>query len=107
MFPFTNYYDKLYTMLQILINYATLIAFLTISVDLMFQISRIHKRKSSLDISIKGTLVRLFGAAIFTLKYFVIKDFYLILGQLLFMGILMVYIISVLYYSKNNQGLQK
>ena len=94
-------------MIQIIINYATLIAFLTISVDLIFQIIHMHKRKSSLDISMRGTLIRLFGGIIFLLKFIVTKDFYLILGQILFMVIFMIYLVSILRYRKDNRGLQK
>ena len=87
-------------MLEWIINYATLIAFLSFLIDNIIQINHIYKRKSSKDISIGGVLMRFAAALILLTKYVSIKDEYLIMGQSLFTITFAIYFILLVKYRK-------
>ncbi len=66
--------------------------------DGMIQIYHIFKRKSSLDISLKGLSIRILAGTILFLKFLTISEIYLIIGQGLFLLVLIIYLsISVKY----------
>lgn len=87
-------------MLDLFVNYATLISYIAFSIDLLFQILRVYKRKSSLDVSWKGTAFRLVGSTVIFIKFLTLDDTYLIVGQFVFILTVITYLIFVLYYRK-------
>lgn len=87
-------------MLTKLIDYATVIALLALTVDIFIQIIHIHKRKTSNDISIKGATIRVFAAAILLVKYVAITDLFLLTGQLIFLLVYIVYFAMLIFYKK-------
>ncbi len=87
-------------MIQDIINAVTLIAFFAISIDIIMQIIHIYKRKSSMDLSLKGCFIRLLAGVIFTIKFYSTKDIYLIIGQTIFVMSYLVYFVMLIYYRK-------
>ena len=83
-----------------LLDYATLIVYLAFAVDLLIQIFHVYKRKSSLDVSIKGIGIRLVGSTILALKMFTTQDVFLILGQSIFAVIVFGYLVILIHYRK-------
>jgi hypothetical protein len=87
-------------MLSLLVDYATVIYYIAFSADLLFQIIRVYRRKSSLDISWKGTFVRTIGSSVIFIKFLTVGDRSLIVGQSVFLIAVFVYLILVIYYRK-------
>ena len=87
-------------MIEWIVNYSTLIAYIAFNIDNLIQIRHIWKRKSSKDISIRGALIRLAAGLIILIKFFTIKDVYLIIGQGIFIATLTTYSILLLTYRK-------
>ena len=87
-------------MFQILIDYALIIAFIALTLDIIIQIYHISKGKSSNDISLKGCIVRIFGAVVLQIKFFSLNDVYLIFGQTIFLSVYMIYFLLIVYYKK-------
>lgn len=85
-------------MFSLIVNYATLISYIAFSTDLIVQILRIYKRKSSLDVSYKGTAFRLVGSLVILMKFISLKDNYLILGQILLSITAATYLIVIILY---------
>jgi len=86
--------------IQIIIDYAVLIAFFALSVDVIIQILHIIKRKSSKDISIKGSLIRLAAVVVFLIKFITTGDIVLIIGQAVFIFAYAIYFILLIHYRK-------
>lgn len=83
---------------QLIVNYGTLVAFGAIAVDLLFQIQRVGRRKSSADISVWGYTIRFVSAFILFAKYFTLADRYLILGQAVVIVLLTLYFALIIRY---------
>jgi uncharacterized protein with PQ loop repeat len=95
-------------MANILIDYATIIALLALTLDILIQILHIWKRKSSLDISIKGATLRVAAATILLLKYVSIQEPFLLLGQAIFLSSYITYfILLIVYRKKASQRIKK
>lgn len=88
-------------MIQLITNYSTLIAFIFFSTDILVQIIHIYSRKSTKDISIKGSIIRVIAAYILLIKYYSVNDSYLEIGQTVFTCVLTVYLLMMIYYRKN------
>ena len=89
-------------MLELFINYITLIAFIALTLDLIFQISHVIKKKSSKDVSIAGCVVRIFAISILELKFILVNDSWLIVGQSIFGIVFLAYFALVLFYRNNS-----
>jgi len=87
-------------MLQIIIDYALIVAFIALTADIIIQILHITKRKSSKDISIKGCIIRSFGALVLLIKFFLLSDLYLVIGQTIFLLAYITYFSLIIYYRK-------
>ncbi len=77
------------------------VAFLCVIFDLLSQIIRVCKVKSSHDISLPGILIRIIGANLFLLKFFEIKDDLLLLGQLTLVVLLLIYLLLIRKFRRN------
>jgi len=87
-------------MLQIIVDYALIVAFVALTADIIMQIFHIAKRKSSGDISIKGCIIRSFGALVLLIKFFLLSDIYLVIGQTIFLLSYATYFLLIIYYRK-------
>jgi len=87
-------------MFEWFINYATIIAFFALTIDLILQIIHIYKRKSSKDLSLKGCLIRLIAGLILLIKFIATNDIYLTIGQGVFVFSYIIYFIMLIYYRK-------
>ena len=87
-------------MLEWIVNYITLIAFAAFTIDNLIQIRHIWKRKSSKDISIKGSSIRLSAGLIILIKFLTLKDIYLVVGQGIFIVTLATYFVLLLKFRK-------
>ena len=87
-------------MFQIIIDYALIVAFIALTADIIIQILHITKRKSSRDISIKGCIIRSFGAFVLLIKFFLLSDTYLVIGQTIFLLVYITYFSLIIYYRK-------
>lgn len=83
-----------------ILDYAVLLAFSSFIVESLFQIRHTLKRKSSADISITGVTIRFLAGIIFVVKYLVIKDLFLLIGQVVFSSVFLVLLILVIIYRR-------
>ena len=87
-------------MLELFINYITVIAFIALTLDIIFQISQVIRVKSSRDISIGGCSVRLIAISILGIKFILVNDPWLVIGQGVFGIIFLTYFTLVLLYRR-------
>ncbi len=80
------------------INYATIIAFIALSIGILLQIRKIFKRKSVKDISIAEVSIRLSATFLIWLKIIMTHDSYLLLGQSLVLFVYSSYLLIILSY---------
>ncbi|MBI2043995.1 hypothetical protein HYT24_01385 [Candidatus Pacearchaeota archaeon] len=85
---------------QAIIDSAVLMAFFALSIDIIFQIFHILKRKSSKDLSLIGISLRLTASSIFLIKFITVGDLVLITGQAIFVTGFFIYVILLFYYRK-------
>lgn len=87
-------------MLNLAISYASIIAYMAFSIDLLMQIFKIQKNKSSDDVTSWGVGIRLMGSCILLLKFITVNDSYLMVGQGLFSLTILAYLLTVVYFKK-------
>jgi uncharacterized protein with PQ loop repeat len=87
-------------MINLLINYATLLAFIAFSVDLLYQIRNLIRKKSSKSVSLFGLTARTIGTLVLLIKYVKPSDVYLISGQVFFMVLITIYLWLAYRYRK-------
>jgi uncharacterized protein with PQ loop repeat len=76
---------------------------MAVSSDVFLQILKVSKRKSSLDISLIGILIRFIAVNIFLTKFILEGDPYLISGQIFFNTLLFVYLLTIAWYRKSGE----
>ncbi len=76
----------------------TILSYIGLNVDIVFQIRRIYKTKSSRDISLFGLSVRYIAIIIILIKFITISDFSLIIGQSLILITFTTYFILAFSY---------
>jgi hypothetical protein len=81
-----------------IINYITLVAFCALITDNIIQSYHIIKGHSSMDISLRGEAIRLFAVTILFIKFMIVRDLYLIVGQGIFGVTLLIYYILLIKY---------
>ncbi|KKW29475.1 MAG: hypothetical protein UY72_C0043G0001 [Candidatus Uhrbacteria bacterium GW2011_GWD2_52_7] len=69
-------------------------------VDLIFQIRRLLKTRSSRDVSAQGVAIRLIAAVLFQLKYFSVHDLPLIVGGLVYTFLVAIYALLAFRFRK-------
>lgn len=70
-------------------------------VDLVFQIRRLLKTRSSRDVSTDGVAVRLVAAVLFQLKYFSVHDAPLIAGGLIYTILVAIYALLAFRFKRS------
>ena len=81
-----------------LLDLLTLLSYIALNVDILFQIRRIYQTKSSRDLSLVGMSIRYAAILIILIKFISISDLPLIIGQGLIVLTFTTYIALALYY---------
>jgi uncharacterized RDD family membrane protein YckC len=84
-----------------LLDLLTLLSYIALNVDIVFQIRRIYHTKSSRDLSLLGMSVRYAAILIILFKFISLSDAPLILGQGLIVLTFTTYFALALYYFTN------
>lgn len=82
-----------------LLNFFTVISYIALNVDVLFQIRQIHRTKSSKDLSLVGLFIRYIAILIILVKFLSLSDISLIMGQGLLVFTFTTYFIFAVYYS--------
>lgn len=80
------------------LNVLTIISYIALNVDILLQIVRIYKTKSSRDISLTGLSIRYAATLVIFVKFFSLSDYPLILGQGLIVVTCTIYIVLAAHY---------
>ena len=86
-----------------ILNTITLISYLALVTDVLFQIGKVYKTKSSKDLSLLGMSIRYVAILIIFIKFFSLSDLPLILGQGLIGAAFTAYFILAVYYRRGHQ----
>src|SRR5262249_25989252 len=81
-----------------ILDLLTLLSYIALNVDILFQIKRIYETKSSRDLSIVGMGIRYAAILIILIKFMRISDVPLIIGQGLIVLTFTTYLLLALYY---------
>ena len=83
-----------------ILDLLTLLSYIALNVDILFQIKRIYETKSSRDLSIVGMSIRYAAILIILIKFMRISDMPLMIGQGLIVLTFTTYLILALYYRR-------
>jgi len=86
-----------------LFDYLVLVAFFLIGIDIFFQIRQVKHERESRDVSLTGAGIRLFAAVVFLIKFVLLSELILIIGQSVFVAIFLYYISVLTYYRKKRK----
>ena len=89
-------------MLDLIVNYGTLVAFAAFITDNSIQSYRLIQRKHSDDVSIRGESIRVIAVFLLFIKFLTTSDIYLIIGQGLFMISLIMYYGLLIKYHRTS-----
>ena len=81
-----------------LLDLLTLASYIALNVDILFQIKRIYRTRSSHDLSLTGMAIRYAAILIILIKFMSISDLPLIIGQALILLTFTTYFALALYY---------
>jgi hypothetical protein len=90
-----------------LLDTLTLLSYIALNIDILFQIKRIYKTKSSRDLSLLGMSIRYAAILIILVKFISISDLPLIIGQALITLTFTTYFVVAVYYFANPNGHSK
>ena len=81
-----------------LLDIFTIISYIALNVDIVFQIHQIYKTKSSRDLSLIGLSVRYAAILVILIKFISLGDIPLIIGQGLITATFTTYFVFAFYY---------
>lgn len=81
----------------------TLISYVALNIDVVLQIKRIHKTRSSKDLSLLGMTIRGIAIGIILIKFISLKSTPLIIGQGLIALTFAIYYILAFSYFRNRK----
>jgi len=87
-----------------LLDLLTLLSYIALNVDILFQIRRIYHTKSSRDLSLFGMSIRYTAILIILIKFISISDVPLIIGQGLITLTFTTYLALAVYYFANRNA---
>ncbi len=87
-----------------LIDVLTILAYIGLCFNNIIQIIHVIRRRSSLDISIIGELIRLIAVIIIWYKLLLVKDFAIFLGHSLIATTFLLYLVIIIYYRRQSSG---
>jgi len=80
------------------LDWLTLLSYVALNIDILFQIRRIYQTKSSKDLSLIGMTIRYIAIIIILIKFIKLSDVALIAGQALIAVTFTIYFIFALTY---------
>jgi uncharacterized protein with PQ loop repeat len=86
-----------------LLDWATLLSYVALNFDILLEIKKVHKTKSSKDLSLTGMTIRLLALIILVIKFISLKDLSLIVGQGLMALTFTVYLLLALSYARHRR----
>jgi len=86
-----------------ILDLLTLVSYIALNVDILFQIQRIYQTNSSRDLSLTGMSIRYAAIVIIMVKFISISDLPLIIGQGLILLTFSTYLALAVYYFANRR----
>jgi len=86
-----------------LLDILTVLSYIALNVDILYQIRQIYRNKSSKDISLIGLSIRYVAILIILIKFISLSDIPLIIGQGLITITFTTYAIFAFYYFVNRK----
>ena len=86
-----------------LLDFLTIVSYIALNVDILFQTKQIYKTKSSKDLSLIGLTIRYVAILVILIKFISLSDIPLIMGQGLIVVTFTTYFILATYYFINNK----
>ena len=87
-----------------LLDILTVLSYVALNIDILLQISRIYKTKSSKDLSLLGMSIRYLAILIVLIKFVSLSDVSLIIGQALITLTFTVYfVLAVVYFRRRKK----
>jgi uncharacterized protein with PQ loop repeat len=81
------------------LDIATLLSYIALNIDILLQIARIYRTKSSKDLSLVGMSIRYAAILIILIKFISLSDLPLIIGQgLIAVTFTLYFVLSVVYF---------
>ena len=88
-----------------LLDWLTVISYAALNVDLVFQIVRIYKTRSSADLSLFGMTIRYAAIVIILFKFISLGDIPIIVGQSLLALSFTIYLtLALIYFGQRRQS---
>jgi amino acid transporter len=87
-----------------ILDLLTLLSYIALNVDIVFQIKRIYQTKSSRDLSLTGMIIGYAAIVIILIKFIGLSDVPLIIGQGLIVLTFGTYFALALYYFANSNS---
>jgi uncharacterized protein with PQ loop repeat len=86
------------------LDWLTLISYIALNIDIVLQIGRIYRRKSSEDLSLVGMTIRYIAILIIAVKFFSLDDLPLMIGQGLVVATFGTYFVLSLVYFRHRRA---
>ena len=87
-----------------LLDWATLLSYVALNIDIFLEIKKIYKTKSSKDLSLVGMTIRLAALIILVVKFVSLRDLSLIIGQGLMALTFTIYLVMAISYFRHRRG---
>lgn len=83
------------------LDWLTLISYIALNVDILFQIRTIYNTKSSKDLSLLGMTIRYIAIVIILVKFISVSDTSLIIGQgLITVTFSLYFVLAIMYFKQ-------
>lgn len=88
-----------------LLDILTILSYIALNADIIFQIRRVYLNKSSKDLSLVGLTIRYLAIIIILIKFLSLGDLPLIIGQgLIVLTFTTYFVLAVVYYLKHKKS---
>lgn len=85
------------------IDWSSFVSLLILAAAVVVQMARIHARKSSGDISYATIVLRLIAMSMLFVKFYAIKEWHLVCGQIVLLVVYSIYACMVVHYRKREK----
>lgn len=89
------------------IDLLTIISYIALVTDILFQVRQLYKTKASRDLSLLGMSIRYAAILVIFIKFFSLSDLPLMIGQGLIGLVFTAYFILAIYYRRARSTLTK
>ncbi|OVE79568.1 hypothetical protein BVY00_00040 [bacterium G20] len=87
------------------LDWFTLLSYVALNIDVVFQIRRIYQTKSSSDLSLTGMFIRCAAIVVILIKFISLSDLSLTIGQALITVTFTIYfMLAVLYFMQRKKA---